>query len=110
MVPLEIPKVLEIPNVVVVVVALFAPDEGVVQALRDSFAASRATRDIQQCQKGTFEDQTSAHAERRSLNMTLQTQRLTTRAETCCCRIVYHAQFSTASWAGLDGSWFHIRS
>lgn len=30
MVPLELPKVLEIPNVVVVVVALLAPDEGVV--------------------------------------------------------------------------------
>lgn len=55
MVPLELPKVLEIPDVVVVVVSLFAPDEGVVQALRDSFAGSgsgsRATRDIRPCQK-----------------------------------------------------------
>lgn len=45
-VPLELPKVLEVPNVVVVVVALLTPDEGVVQALRDSFAGSHATRDI----------------------------------------------------------------
>lgn len=47
MVPLELPKVLEIPNVVVVVVALLAPDEGVVQAFRDGFAGSHETRDIQ---------------------------------------------------------------
>lgn len=77
MVPLKFPEVLEIPNVVVVVVALLAPDEGVVQALCDSFAGPHATRDIRYSlvrRKGMFDDRVGAHYVRRSYNTTLQLQ------------------------------------
>lgn len=39
MVPLEFPQVFDVPYVIMVVIALPSPDDGVVQALRNSYAS-----------------------------------------------------------------------